>query len=61
MQAALTALFEMIKQFLSVKQTGMEHQPTLQLIDSVDHYPEYLTKKDLSKYNSLKKKFNKNN
>ena len=34
---------------------------TEQLIDIVDKYTEYFTKKDLSKYNSLKKKFNKNN
>lgn len=78
MQAALTALFEMVKQFLSVKQTEMEHRPTLevvkdkkalkkatdyteQLIEIVDKYTEYFTKKDLNKYNSLKKKFNKNN
>jgi hypothetical protein len=34
---------------------------TEELIEIVDKYTDYFTKKDLSKYNSLKKKFNKNN
>ena len=32
MNSALTALFEMIKQFLSTKQTEMEHSSTLEVV-----------------------------
>jgi len=78
MESALTAFFEMVRQFLSTKQTEMKNKTSLEvvkdkkslkratnyteeLIEIVDKYTDYFTKKDLSKYNSLKKKFNKNN
>ena len=34
---------------------------TEQLIEIVDKYTEYFTKRDFNKYNTLKRKFNKNN
>lgn len=78
MSTAITALFELIKQWLAFKQSDNENKPVLEaikdkrslkkatnyteeLIALVDNYTEHFSKKDLKKYNSLKKKFNKNN
>lgn len=78
MTSALTALFELVKQWLAFKQTDTEHKPTLEairdkralkkatnyteeIITITDKYTEHFDKKDLRKYNALKRKFNKNN
>lgn len=76
--SVLTALFDLIKSYLTTKDTEMKKKPTLEVIKDkkslkkatnyteqilliTDNYTEYFSKKDLRKYNSLKKKFNKNN
>ena len=77
MGAAITALLDLIKQFLCVKQTEMVNKPILdvvkdkralkkatnyteQILSITDNYVEHFTKRDLKRYNTLKKKFNKN-
>lgn len=77
MNTAITALFEMLKQLFSLKQTDLENKSELsvvkekdslkksanyaeQLILITDKYIKFFDKTDLRKYNSLKKKFNKN-
>lgn len=77
MNTAITALFEMLKQLFSLKQTDLENKSELsvvkekdslkksanyaeQLILITDKYIKFFDKTDVRKYNSLKKKFNKN-
>lgn len=77
MNTAITALFEMLKQLFSLKQTDLENKSELSVVKDkntlkkgtnyaeqilliTDKYTKFFDKSDLKKYNSLKKKFNKN-